>query len=307
MSEKRRKIIFFTSVLVTASVLTILFSTIEFSAIAAAFLKSNKILLMSAILLFFCIPFICARRWQKLLELLSYDLPYKKCLCLYLASIPLSKISPANLGDLSKAYYLKEEIPVSKNAGAILAESFLDVLVLLILVLVGSLISKMKSFLFIDLAGLFFVLLFFIFVAKFRLNRAKNWQGRLENFFDIFKKLAGRPLYFLSVMFYSFLIWLSGLIFVKICFVSLGGSVPTSSLVIFQPMVALISLLPVTISGIGVRETSMLYFYSNFSAAPIILSVGLLYSLISGVILPALCLPFMWRALKNKAKITKNL
>jgi uncharacterized membrane protein YbhN (UPF0104 family) len=67
-----------------------------------------------------------------------------------------------------------------------------------------------------------------------------------------------------------------------------------------QPIVNFICLLPITIAGIGTRESAMLFFYNGLAENSQILSVALLYSFIVSIVIPLACLPFTRKYLKLK-------
>ena len=78
----------------------------------------------------------------------------------------------------------------------------------------------------------------------------------------------------------------------------------------YLPIIALISIIPITISGFGTREAATIFFFSNYASPENLLSVGILLSLLI-VVLPSLVsLLFMKRFYKRlytkNAKINKK-
>lgn len=69
-----------------------------------------------------------------------------------------------------------------------------------------------------------------------------------------------------------------------------------------QPIVILIGILPITVSGVGTREGLMILLYGGLAPKATILSVALAYSVLSVIVLPIIGLPFMYILLKNKLK-----
>ena len=99
---------------------------------------------------------------------------------------------------------------------------------------------------------------------------------------------------------YTFLNWLSVMFYIALIFYALGSKVPILSITAFQPIVSYASFVPITVSGIGARESVMLFLYGNTVPAPIILSAGLIFSLFSAVLLPLTGLPLMHKIINKK-------
>ncbi len=66
-----------------------------------------------------------------------------------------------------------------------------------------------------------------------------------------------------------------------------------------QPIVTFVSLIPISLWGIGVRESTMVFLYGNSAAAPVILSVGFTYSIVGSLILPLICIPFTYSVIRE--------
>ncbi len=252
-------------------------------------------------LLPFLITVLLALRWMAVLKLFGHKSSFKKTINVYLASVPVSRIAPANFGDYIKAYYMRDDIAPSKSAGGVLLEQFLDIFALLVLVIFGSFFSKNIFFLFGGLLVLFLLIVFFILLPKMNLKIASKWQGKIDIFFSAFKKFL-RDKNAFYILIFTFLAWLVMLIYVRGLFFSFGFNIPLAAILAFQPIVTLISLIPITFSGIGAREAVMIYFYSAFAPASSILAVALIYSFFAAILFPALCLPFAYKMFRKNAK-----
>jgi hypothetical protein len=292
-------------VIVTLLILGFLFSRINFTEIRGAFSKSNKAFLLFIHLLPFFITGLLALRWMAVLKLFGHKSSFKKTIHVYLASVPVSRIAPANFGDYIKAYYMRDDIAPSKSAGGVLLEQFLDIFALLVLVIFGSLFSKNYFFFLISLTVLLLMAVFLFLLLKMEVRFLKKWQDKIDNFFSAFKKFF-RDKNAFCILAFTFLAWLVMLIYVKGLFFAFGFNIPFGVILAFQPIVTLISLIPVTFSGIGAREAVMIYFYSAFAPASSILAVALIYSFFAAILFPAICLPFAYKMFR-KSKGTKSL
>jgi hypothetical protein len=116
----------------------------------AAIRSANPFFLLIAFLIYYLSFGIRALRWRILLENVGYrkvdgiELPgFRKLVEIVYISFFANAIVPAKLGDLYRAYLLRQEIAVSttRSFGTVLAERLLDLIVLLLLFIPAIIIS----------------------------------------------------------------------------------------------------------------------------------------------------------------------
>lgn len=88
-----------------------------------------------------------------------------------------------------------------------------------------------------------------------------------------------------------FYLWIYSVVFqfceLLVCFVLSRGVnifIPFHIIMILVPITILISNLPITFNGIGLREAAVFFLFSNYGTREQILSLGILYSLSEYVI-----------------------
>jgi len=231
------------------------------------------------------------------MKLLGFDLNYKTVLGAYLSNIPISKVSPLNSGDFARSLYFKNEVPISKNMGVVFLENMLDFMLISFFVLLGGLILKIKLAIIIGAAVFLLNLAFLIFIPRVKLNIGEKWKNKLANFSDVFRIFLKSPGTFFLIVFYTLLSWSITLICFKILFYSFNLNIPFLYIISAQPIVVLFGLIPITISGVGVRESIMAVLYKQFAVTSSIVAVGLSYSFLAVILLPLLCLPFLFKHL----------
>jgi hypothetical protein len=295
-----KKLRFLISLLLTITILIIIFARINFGDIKTAFDNSDHLLILLASLALFTTAVIGALRWQTILKLLGSNNNFKDTLVIYLANIPVSKVTPANSGDLVRAFYLKGDVAISKNIGGIFAERMFDITVLSILSIIGGLIFNIKMAVVISVIIILAIFVFFILGPKINIFFNENWRHRINNFFYFSRILVKHPASLIVIALYTLALWFIVLLFIKIVFIAFGATVPFLTIVAVQPLAIFFGLLPFTISGIGAREPAMIYLYSGLAPASVIFMVGLTYSTVGILLLSLLCLPFLFRTIKNK-------
>jgi len=116
----------------------------------AAIRSANPFFFLAAFLVYYLSFGIRALRWQLLLENVGYrkengvQLPgFRKLVEIVYISFFANAVVPAKLGDLYRAYLLRQEIGVSttRSFGTVLAERLLDLIVLLLLFIPAIIIS----------------------------------------------------------------------------------------------------------------------------------------------------------------------
>lgn len=286
----------------TSVIFLIIFRSFNYREIFDTIKSADIKLLITALIIFLSTPFILAQRWNIILRAQNIKIGYQKILKFYLGSVPISKISPSNSGDLTRAFYLKNKLTLSGNIGIIVLENLFDILSLLLLVLLGSFLLKSAIIAVISLIFILTILGFIIYGPKIKISNEK-WRIRTDNFFLTKKIAINNPRLLLVLLAFSLIPWLIIIICIKLLFLAFAVNLPFHIILATQPIVIFLGLLPITFSGVGVRESAMLFLYSTFANDSVVLSVGLIYSISAAIILPLLCLPFLFNVLKSKIKL----
>lgn len=262
----------------------ILFS-INIPATVQILLGADGILLTLGLLLIFPQIFMRAWRWHLLMKMQNIEYPWKDAVIVYFAGLFIGTVTPGRVGDFIKVQYLRDE-------GYSFGKSFLSVLLdrcydLAALIFVGYVsviyfIQRFSArifivstiFVLIPVTGLFLYLTGYIkrdrvayFITLLSPLRYRDIILKtLYDFFEDFSSMKTRPLinaFFITVstwilyycMSYCFALALS----IPVSFLYLAGCVSIS---------AFITLLPVSISGIGTRDATfiLLFGYAGISS-----------------------------------------
>ena len=180
-----------------------------------------------------------------------------------------------------------------------MAERLFDVGVLAILSLLGSIVVGINIIFFISLLIIFGIIIFFTVLPRVNFNFGQRWNELIKNFFHFFNILRNNPRYLYLLSFVALANWLLIIIGIKGLFLAFQISIPILQIITIEPIVIFIGLIPISIAGIGTRESAMLVLFSKFAPAPTILTVGLIYSFVTQIFTPALCLPLVYSAWKK--------
>ncbi len=271
----KRKLLFqLIGILIFVIILWKLDLKIVFSLIA----DSQPFLLILSLIL--VVPFVVfkALRWKYLLKMQKFDYDIRNCTLAYLSSMYLGLVTPGRIGDFAKVLYLKKDgdIPISKGLSSVVVDRLFDLLILLSMASTGviALALTWNILLIILFFMMLFVLILFIFTNEFAgktiMNilykiilpkKSRESAGiRFSAFYESVNQLKNIKIVYpliLSVLSYAFF-------YAQCYFIARSLSIPISILnVAFCISTAnLISLLPISISGIGTRDATLISIFS---------------------------------------------
>lgn len=284
------KILFFFTV--TSLIFYLIFRKVDYFSLKEVFLNAKWYYLILAILVIFLAPVFSAKRWQTILKSMDYHISFRDSFKIIMAVFPASAVTPAKVGDLIRAHYLKDKVPITQTMGAVVTERFIDIFILASYSFAGAAFLENGLIMGISLFIIFLTPSSFLIVNKIKLPPGK-WQQRIENFLHVSKVFISQPQKLLPVLFFSIIFWSTNIFEAKILFLSLGVNVPLFYIAAAFPLTIFIGLLPITLAGMGTRDSAIIYLFSSFGSASVSLGVGLLYSLFAYWLVALIGLPFM--------------
>ncbi len=226
------------------------------------------------------IPFVLLKslRWSCLLRLQKIDYPFRSSTLAYLSSMYLGLVTPGRIGDFAKVLYLKNEQDISFSRGfsSVFVDRLFDLLILLLMACAGVLTFALPTNVLLILLVILLLLAAGIvvftvdsvgrrlihFLLKLVLPRKR--QDIARDKFDIFysavqqlKKPGIINALLLSVaayaIFYLQCYLIARSVNISISYLNAAFSISTANLV---------SLLPISISGIGTRDATLISIFS---------------------------------------------
>ena len=233
-------------------------------------------------------PLISALRWQKILIRFNFNIKFIESLKITLFAFSANLFAPAKSGDLIKIFAHKNIRNKSFLFSGIISDRISDLLVLSILTFMGGIYLKnnlgiiIGTLIFVVILSL--VLLNLILKHKFKNRFIKKiriifYNGL--NFYSNFSKSI------LIIIFLSFINWILASIQIWVFFLAFGDNVPLLIVISLFPISVILSLMPLTPSGLGVREVSFVYLFMLYSDPQVSLAVSISYFLTNSI-LPAL-------------------
>lgn len=280
---------------ITLFIFYLLFTQIDAKSVIQVLSSANLVYILASILVLALIVPIAVFRWQIILKVTGHPLPFWRCFNIFMAALPITSISPSKSGDVIKAYYLKEEIPMSKTIGTVYTERVFDLFSLIFLSFVGSLLYRNMEFLIILTPALLIVTLLFITPnANLRIPFIKDsWNSKLQNIMLSMRSLTRCKKEFLVVTLLSLISWMLAVFQTMLFFYALGIDIPFIFTMANIPIAIFIGMIPVTLGGMGTRDAAIIYLFSEFGVPSELLGVGILFSIIRYWFLSITGIPFM--------------
>lgn len=272
----------FTKVGLTLGILWFIFYRFDvdlhnlFSGIA-----NEKYILLDLIIPVFILPIVSANRWKIFLEQVGVKERTFSLVKIGWISIFQGLILPSSQGqDLLRIYYIEKRHPDKQAASGstVIIERLLGFIVLCFLCLTFSLynyriFNQKEFFIIICLVSIFLFVVIFLLLNKSLqayVEKRRFSKGFLQKGFSYLTRMHRTIAYFpyRKIIFPSILLILlfqiATITSVYLVFRAYGINLPLYVHIAIYPVVAILSMIPITISGIGIREGFFVYFYAQF-------------------------------------------
>lgn len=299
------------SLAVSLLILTIIYWKIDFQALIQVFQNSHPLWMLISLSMVVPLTMLTAWRLQQLMpEKSASKLPFTEANRLILAASVLNMVLPSKMGDIAKAYFMKQRghLDGSLSLSLVVFEKACDLLSLLLWCVFGLMLYPQKDFLFWTMtvgvalglvtgllllasskfARIFFRLARSLSPIKFRKKIDKlriSWSEMHDYFWQDKPQLA-------KISATSIFIWFGHLLQIWFFTFALNASVPFLTNLALSPLAIFAGLLPLTFAGVGTRDAALILFYQPYFDEPTAAALGLLCT--SRYLLPAIGgLPFL--------------
>lgn len=282
----------FIAIILSALIMFAIFTRIDVGEFKVHLSQMAKGLFVLAI--FFFIPQIglSAFRWQ-IMARNRVPISLWESTKLILASNALNILIPSRAGDLSKAYFLSRDgrLDIKRGMNLVLFEKYIDLVSLGVVVLTGILWSErwdaasLLGLVFaLSMIGLFPVLYFvdmkrWVAFSPFERGAMRKIKGFLLDTQEYLNEVKKNHRQLAFILCLSVFLWFVHIVQFYIIFLSLHSHVSPWQVFRLVPLAILVGLIPLTIAGVGTRDSAMIYFFSSYEKASLIAGVGLFASL----------------------------
>ena len=237
------------------------------------------IYLLSAFLLNFPLFLLKTARWDYILKNQNIFVSFKALYSYYFSAVFVGIVTPGKIGEFSKVLYLKAKNHLSFGwlFSSVFLDRLFDLYMLLILSIVALYILGLTNLTLSVLLLAVFTISHLLLINSKWMKKATesllrristNYRLRTHTFIADFMKASATIFSYRKILFLSLLTVSAYMIFfiqVYLLGVSIGITMDFFYLSLIISLSNLISLLPVSISGLGTRELVLLYFLSGFN------------------------------------------
>lgn len=313
--EKRgfngRKLIFnLLKIVVSAVLLYLILRGTNLTEIGRAIRTANFLLLFIAFSLHLLGFTISAFRWRLLLRSRGSDTSIRFLIESYIIGMFFNNFLPSTIGgDVYRAYD-SHRLGQSKSSAlaVVFVDRFLGLLALMIFALLALLNSNALTesipFLFVwvllgTLGMVAFVLIIFMppaWLPQWIANLNIPFASKIKGILEAFLAFQGHRTVLFKALGLSILLQANVILHYYLISQALSLPIPLWSFFLIIPLATLITMLPISVNGIGVRENVYLFFFAPFLVADsqavafswIVYGMVVLQGLIGGVV-------YMWR------------
>jgi uncharacterized membrane protein YbhN (UPF0104 family) len=292
------------SLTIVLIIFILLFSKISFSGLLKEIRNMHLGFFTFAILISVIFSsFIGSARLKYILNTFGCKISFRETLFLKIGSSPLGVLPSGKIHFISQIAYLKKykNFPLFQGVNMTILALILNMCAQLTFFATGILILlfhkelyktvSLKYFLYIPIiTGLFILLLLLVIKNRLINNIILFILGKIsiklrqmfKKFLFIYNGLNNKKLF--CLLLYSVIFQLSELIICYILTKSLHINIPLSLIILFVPIIILISNFPVSFGGLGLRELGILLFFSKFGTYEQIISLGIMFSFVECLI-----------------------
>lgn len=304
---------------ITLGLIAYVFSTVDRKAVAASLAAANPWLILLALAFYILAITINGVKWHVLLAALEVRVPFAAVLQYMFVGFFFNSILPANIGgDVMRGYGMARytdrtaeaavSVVVDRIVGLLAYMSAAAVTAIVVVRLMNHAeLQWLFNLALLALAAIGAVLAVML-SRRLRLQIARLFRRgplvRLAPMYDGVSAALDAYRFRYRALFYAFLLGLAGLMAANVVnwllFEALGGGVPFVDVMLFNQLIALVLLVPISVGGHGVIQNAYPIFYGMLGVPEIqALAVSVLMSFI--IIVGSLPGGLLWLRIRRAA------
>lgn len=292
--KKIKKIL---SIVVTVAVFIIILMNIDIQQLGHYLLNINLFFFAVSMLFFIPSTLIGAERWRILIKKDSV-ISLWGSIKLTMGAGSLNVVTPSKIGDFARAYFMKKqgELGLKRGISVVVFEKSADLITIVLFSMLGLLLLLfigvvttltvsllVFSFVVLGLAGLAYFIDFRrinLFKKLFSLTVMGRKVGSVfEDAHNYLLTLKKDKKHLWLVILFTLVLWVVEFIQIYFFFTAFDYFPPVELVFALVPISILIGLIPVTVGGMGTRDSALIILFSPYAPAPLMLGVGVMMTL----------------------------
>lgn len=264
-------------ILVTAGILFFIFSKLEVSKSMSFIGHSNISYLVISMLFMLGLSFIIAARWHQILKAYGFNVSLFKVFRVYMIAFFFNNFLPSTVGmDVVRgAYIVKRKSDLADVISTILLERWIGMLGIILYVSVIPVFFlssiELTYFIYVSAGGVLISVIFIIAVwndsvheLMSRLISKIKWLNigsRINTLYLSLRTIRKHMHLFIVNLLLSVLIQVFFVFANYFIVLGQGLNITFMQLLIYVPLISIISMIPITINGIGLRDWAYITFF----------------------------------------------
>ena len=281
---KTKKILLETGkIVVTIILLYILFKKVNVKGLITIFSRVNLWYFALASFMYLAGIFLSSMRWRLFLSNLGINVPLLTLFSHYLKSLFLANFLPSGGLDVARLMFLGKDKIKEKLSSTFMDRvfGFLAINIYVFLGLLYSLQDTGKYAKIVIAALLLQILFFFMLFSKrtafvFSILQKLPMGEHLYHIYEFLHSFRSKKIITMA-LFYSFLIQLLYSLDVYFITISTREHAGLIRTILFVPFINFLSMIPVTVSGFGMREGGFVFLFSKYIGKEAAMATSLLY------------------------------
>lgn len=268
--------------LIGIALFLIILSRINLVSLFAIFAHTNVLLLFMALLVNCVAIILKSLKWKIIVNSVKTDFTLIESIKAFFVGFSFSTITPAKLGDFIKVLYIQDDqCGLGKSLATIVIDRLIDIVLLVSIALMG--IYGFSVFYHIEIISVTTLVLLItgIIVCVYIVLNKPVLSALLKPFFNLFvpQNLKNKisvyyndfftglfafyhdPPRFYSSIIIGLLSWIPPFIYGYLLALSIGIDPGIFFFVLVIPIISLLDLLPISISGIGTRDVALIFLF----------------------------------------------
>ncbi len=260
---------FFIRLVIGIILVILLLLYVSLSAVIQSIQSINPIFLVFAIIVYAISFLILTIRWRIIIAHMGEFVPLGEAYQAFAGGVLYSDFTPGRIGDFTRAILVQERIGIHKGTVSVFVDRYIDIIVLTCLGITAFFVyssrlgSSLPLFalivLIVILAGVTIIFMqnswIFSMIKKIQFFNIPETAEHLESALLEFRN--GRKV-IAEGIFLTVLTWVTHAIRIILISMGLGYVLPLPDIFVILPLISALSLIPITISGLGLVEGGLM-------------------------------------------------
>jgi len=251
------------------------------AAVLSTILSASPLLLLAPAV--YSITFlILSLRWRRILHALGDDLPLSEAYQAFAGGMILSDLTPGRIGDLSRSLLVRDRVALNKGLASVVIDRYADILTIFALGLWGMLfLAQRGPYILLASSVILMILASTSLIWLRRSSVLRMLRSRSSRFIEIANaiedaicEVRGVKVLMAGSVLMTILAWITHALRIVIIARSVGYDVPPIVLIFGLPLVSALSLIPVTVSGLGLVEGVLAVLLAG-AGVPVVVGVSI--------------------------------